>query len=168
MHPFDQPEVVAGGGTVGMELTEQVPDADTILVAVGGGGLIAGIASWFRGAVRVVGVEPEGCPSMHAALAAGEPVDADVGGIAADALGTRRVGEIAFAAAVRWVDQVVLVSDDAIRDAQRRLWRDVHMIAEPGGAACLAAAITGAYQPSVGERVVVLVCGANTDPATVV
>ena len=168
MHPFDQPEVVAGGGTVGMELTEQVPDADTILVAVGGGGLIAGIASWFRGAVRVVGVEPEGCPSMHAALAAGEPVDADVGGIAADALGTRRVGEIAFAAAVRWVDQVVLVSDDAIRDAQRRLWRDVHVIAEPAGAACLAAAIAGAYRPSVGERVVVLVCGANTDPATVV
>jgi threonine dehydratase len=105
---------------------------------------------------------------MHAALAAGEPVDSDVGGIPADALGTRRVGEIAFAAAVRWVDQVVLVSDDAIRDAQRRLWRDVHVIAEPAGAACLAAAITGAYRPSVGERVVVLVCGANTDPATVV
>ncbi len=168
MHPFDQPEVVAGGGTVGMELTEQVPDADTILVAVGGGGLIGGIASWFRGAVRVVGVEPEGCPSLHAALAAGEPVDVEVGGIAADALGPRRVGQIAFDAAARWVDQVVLVSDDAIRDAQRRLWRDVHVIAEPGGAACLAAVIAGAYRPSAGERVVVLVCGANTDPATVV
>jgi threonine dehydratase len=168
MHPFDQPEVVAGGGTVGMELTEQVPDADTVLVAVGGGGLIAGISSWFRGAARVVGVEPEGCPTLHGALAAGKPVDVEVGGIAADALGPRRVGEIAFAAAVRWVEKVVLVSDDAIRDAQRRLWRDAHVIAEPGGAACLAAAITGAYRPSVGERVVVLVCGANTDPATVV
>ena len=133
MHPFDQPEVVAGGGTVGMELTEQVPDADTILVAVGGGGLIAGIASWFRGAVRVVGVEPEGCPTMHAALAAGEPVDVEVGGIAADSLGPRRVGEIAFAAAARWVDQVVLVSDDAIRDAQRRLWRDAPRDRRAGG-----------------------------------
>ncbi len=105
---------------------------------------------------------------MHAALVAGEPVDVEVGGIAADALGPRRVGEIAFAAAVRWVDQVVLVSDDAIRDAQRRLWRDLHVIAEPGGAACLAAAVAGAYTPAAGERVVVLVCGANTDPATVV
>jgi threonine dehydratase len=168
MHPFDQPEVVAGGGTIGLELSEQVPDVDTVLVAVGGGGLIAGIASWFRGDVRVVGVEPEGCASLHAALAAGEPVDVEVGGIAADSLGPRRVGGIAFAAARAWVDQVVLVSDDAIDDAQRRLWRDAHLVAEPGGAASLAALIACAYRPSPGEKVVVVVCGANTDPATVV
>lgn len=168
MHPFDQPEVVAGGGTIGLELSEQVPDVDTVLVAVGGGGLIAGIASWFRGDVRVVGVEPEGCASLHSALAAGEPVDVDVGGIAADSLGPRRVGGIAFAAARAWVDRVVLVSDEAIDDAQRRLWRDAHVVAEPGGAASLAALIAGAYRPSPGEKVVVVVCGANTDPATVV
>jgi threonine dehydratase len=168
MHPFDQPEVVAGGGTIGLELSEQVPDADTVLVAVGGGGLIAGIGSWFRGDVRVVGVEPEDCPSLHAALAAGEPVDVEVGGIAADSLGPRRVGRIAFAAARAWVDRVVLVPDEAIRDAQRRLWRDAHVVAEPGGAASLAALITDAYRPSLGEKVVVVVCGANTDPASVV
>lgn len=168
MHPFDQPEVVAGGGTIGLELSEQVPDVDTVMVAVGGGGLIAGIASWFRGDVRVVGVEPEGCASMHAALAAGEPVDVEVGGIAADSLGPRRVGGIAFAAARAWVDRVVLVSDEAIDDAQRRLWRDAHVVAEPGGAASLAGLIAGAYRPSPGEKVVVVVCGANTDPATVV
>ena len=168
MHPFDQPEVVAGGGTVGLELSEQVPDADTVLVAVGGGGLIGGIASWFRGDVRMVGVEPERCPTLHAALAAGEPVDVEVGGIAADSLGPRRVGTIAFAAACAWVDRVTLVSDEAIRDAQRRLWSDAHVVAEPGGAASLAALLAGAYRPSPGEKVVVVVCGANTDPADVV
>jgi threonine dehydratase len=168
MHPFDQPEVVAGGGTIGLELSEQVSDADTVLVAVGGGGLIAGIASWFRGDVRVVGVEPEGCPTLHAALAAREPVDVEVGGVAADSLGPRRVGRIAFAAARSWVDRVVLVPDKAIREGQRRLWRDAHLVAEPGGAATLAALITDAYRPSPGERIVVVVCGANADPASVV
>ena len=168
MHAYDQPEVVAGGGTIGLELSEQVSDADTVLVAVGGGGLIAGISSWFRGEVRVVGVEPERCPTLHAALDAGEPVDVDVGGIAADSLGPRRVGRIAFDAASAWVDQVLLVPDEAILDARRRLWRDAHVVAEPGGAASLAALVVGAYRPSAGERVVVLVCGGNTDPAAVV
>jgi threonine dehydratase len=168
MHPFDQPEVVAGGGTIGLELSQQVREADTVLVAVGGGGLIAGIASWFRGDVRVVGVEPEGCPTLHAALEAGEPVDVEVGGVAADSLGPRRVGRIAFAAARAWVDRVVLVPDEAIREAQRRLWRDAHVVAEPGGAATLAALVVDAYRSTPGERVVVVVCGANTDPATVV
>ncbi len=168
MHPFDQPEVVAGGGTLGLELAEQVPDVDTVLVAIGGGGLIAGIAAWFRNEVRVVGVEPEACPTMHDALAFGERVDVTVGGIAADSLGPRRVGEIAFAIAREFVDQVVLVSDDAIRDAQRRLWRDAHVVAEPGGAASLAALLTGAYRAAPDERVVVVVCGANADPSTVV
>ena len=168
MHPYDQPEVVAGAGTVGLELAEQVPDADTILVAVGGGGLIAGVASWFRGDVRVVGVEPEACPTLHDALRAGAPVDVDVGGLAADSLGPRRVGAIAFAAASAWVERVVLASDEAIREAQRRLWHDAHLVAEPGGAASLAGLIAGAYQPAADERVVVVVCGANTDPALVV
>jgi threonine dehydratase len=168
MHPFDQPEVVAGGGTIGLELSEQVLATDTVLVAVGGGGLIGGIASWFRGDVRVVGVEPEGCPTLHAALVAGEPVDVEVGGVAADSLGPRRVGRIAFAAARAWVDRVVLVPDEAIREGQRLLWRDAHVVAEPGGAASLAALIVDGYRPRRGERVVVVVCGANTDPGTIV
>jgi threonine dehydratase len=164
MHAYDQPEVVAGQGTIGTELSEQVPDADTVLVAVGGGGLIGGIAAWFAGEVRVIGVEPELCPTLTDSLAAGEPVDAPVGGIAADSLGPRRAGRIATAIAERYVERVVLVSDDAIADAQRRLWHDVRTIAEPGGAAALAALTSGAYRPEPGERVVVLVCGANTDP----
>lgn len=168
MHPFDQPEVVAGGGTIGLELSEQVPDVDTVLVAVGGGGLIGGIAAWFRGDVRVVGVEPESCPTMHAALRAGEPADVEVGGIAADSLGARRAGAIAFAVARAFVERVVLVSDDAIREAQRRLWRELHVVAEPGGAASMAALLAGAYRPDRGGRVVILACGANADPATVV
>jgi threonine dehydratase len=168
MHPFDQPEVVAGGGTVGVEIAAQVPDVDTVLVAIGGGGLIGGIASWFRREVRIVGVEPEACPAMHAALEAGGPTDVEVGGIAADSLGPRSVGQIAFGIARSFVDRVVLVSDDAIRDAQRRLWRDLHVVAEPGGAATLAALMVGAYRPAPGERVVTLLCGANADPVTVV
>ena len=168
MHPFDQPEVVAGGGTVGSEIASQVPDADTVLVAIGGGGLIAGIAAWFRGDVRVVGVEPEACPTMHAALEAGAPVEVQVGGVAADSLGPRVVGDIAFGLARSFVDRVVLVPDRSIEDAQRRLWSELHLVAEPGGAASLAALLSGAYLPAPGERVVVLVCGANTDPASVV
>ncbi|MEP6973493.1 MAG: threonine/serine dehydratase [Actinomycetota bacterium] len=167
MHPFDQLEVVAGAGTIGLELAGQVPDADTVLVAIGGGGLVSGIAAWFRNEVRVVGVEPQACPTMHDALAAGELVDVEVGGIAADSLGPRRVGEIAFAVAREFVHEVVLVPDDAILGAQRRLWREAHLIAEPGGAASLAALMTGAYRPVPGERVVVVVCGANADPSTV-
>jgi threonine dehydratase len=166
MHAYDQPEVVAGQGTVAAEFSEQVPDADTVLVAVGGGGLIAGIAAWFASEVRVIGVEPEACPTLAEALAAGEPVDAPVGGVAADSLGPKRAGAIAVEVATRHVERVVLVPDDAIVEAQRRLWHDVRIIAEPGGAAALAALVTGAYRPAADERVVVLVCGANTDPRT--
>jgi threonine dehydratase len=168
MHAYDQPEVVVGQGTVGLELSEQAPQADTVLVAVGGGGLIGGVASWFAGAVRVVGVEPERCPTLHAALAAGHPVDVDVGGIAADSLGASRAGVIGFAAAERFVERVVLVPDDAIHDAQLRLWEEVRVVAEPGGAASVAALVCGAYRPDPNERVVALVCGANTDPASLV
>ena len=167
MHAYDQPEVVAGQGTIGAELSEQVPGVDTVLVAVGGGGLIGGIAAWFAGDVRVVGVEPEACPTLTRALAAGEPVDSPVGGVAADSLGPGRAGAIALAIARRHVDRVVLVPDEAIVEAQRRLWDGVRVIAEPGGAAALAALVEGAYVPEPDERLVVLVCGANTDPATI-
>ena len=169
MHPFDQPAVVAGQGTIGAELTEQVPDADTVLVAVGGGGLIGGIASWFAGDdVRIVGVEPASSRCMQAALDAGKPIDVPVSGRAADSLGPRRVGEIAFAvASAGHVERVVLVDDDAILDAQRALWRELRVFAEPGGAAALAALMCGAYEPAPGERLVVLVCGGNGDTADV-
>lgn len=167
MHPFDQLEVVAGQGTIGIELEAQVPEADTVVVAVGGGGLVAGIAAWFRGMVRVVAVEPETSRCLDAALRGGAPVDVPVGGIAADSLGARRVGDIAFGVARRYVDRVALVTDDAIRAAQRAIWHDLRLVAEPGGAAALAALTSGAYVPAPGERVVVLVCGANCDPADV-
>ena len=167
MHPFDQPEVIAGQGTIGIELDEQVPDLVTVLVAVGGGGLIAGIAAWFSRRVRVVGVEPVGCATMTAALAAGEPVVGEVGGIAADSLGSARVGDHVFPIVRDQVDRVVLVEDDAIREAQRALWEEGRVIAEPGGSAAFAALRSGAYQPEDGERLCVLVSGGNCDPSTV-
>jgi threonine dehydratase len=163
MHAYDQPEIVAGQGTIGLELAEQVPDADTVLVAIGGGGLIGGVAGWYEGRTRVVGVEPEASRSMTAALAAGEPVDVEYGGYAADSLGTRRAGEIAFAIVSKHVERVVLVSDDEIRLAQRRLWHEVRVFAEPGGAAALAALLAKVYVPEADEHVIVLVCGANGD-----
>ncbi|MGH2634821.1 MAG: threonine/serine dehydratase [Actinomycetota bacterium] len=166
MHAFDQPEVVAGQGTIGAELSEQLPEADTVLVAVGGGGLIGGIAAWYEGRTRVVGVEPDRCPTLSEALRAGRPVPVEVGGHAADSLGPRVAGEIAFAVASRYVEHVLLVTDDAIREAQRRLWEHARILAEPGGAAALAALLSGGYRPDDDERVVVLVCGGNTDPAT--
>lgn len=169
MHPFDQPAVVAGQGTIGAEISEQVADPDTVLVAVGGGGLIAGIASWFAGAgVRVIGVEPATSRCLQAAIHAGEPVAVPVSGRAADSLGARRIGDIAFSvASAGHVDDVVLVDDDAILGAQRALWSELRMFAEPGGAAALAAVREGAYVPAETERVVVLVCGANGDVAEV-
>jgi threonine dehydratase len=167
LHPYDQEAVVAGQGTIGLELEMQVPDLETVLVAVGGGGLIGGIAAWFAGDARVVGVEPEACPTLHAALDAGEPVDVEVGGLASDSLGAMRVGRIGHDIARRFVDHAVLVPDDAIAKAQRRLWTECHVLPEPGGAVALAALLTGAYVPRADERVVVLVCGGNTDPASV-
>jgi threonine dehydratase len=167
MHPFDQSEVIAGQGTIGIELDEQVPDVDTVLVAIGGGGLIAGIAAWFTRRVRVVGVEPTRCATMTAALEAGAPVVADVGGIAADSLGSARVGDHTFPIVRDHVDRVVLVEDDAIHAAQRAFWDECRLIVEPGGAAAFAALRSGAYQPTPGERVCVLASGANCDPATI-
>ena len=167
MHPYDQPEVIAGQGTIGLEIDEQILGVESVLVSIGGGGLIAGIAAWFAGRVRVVGVEPEACASMTAALAAGEPVVTGVGGIAADSLGSARVGDHTFAIVRDHVDRVVLVEDDTIREAQRALWETAHVIAEPGGAAAFAALRSGGYRPEPGERVCVLVCGANCDPSTI-
>mgnify|MGYP002400613017 CR=1 FL=1 len=164
VHAYDQPEVAAGQGTVARELEHQTPDLDTLLVAVGGGGLIAGIAAWFQGRVHVVGVEPEGAPTLARAMEAGRPVDVPVTGVAVDSLGAHRAGALAFAIAQRYVDRVVLVTDDAILAAQRTLWEDVRVAAEPGGATALAALLSGQYRPAPEERVGVLVCGANLDP----
>jgi threonine dehydratase len=162
VHAFDQPETLLGQGTIGLEIDEQGATLDTLLVAVGGGGLIGGIAAWYAGKVRVVGVEPELSPTLSKALAAGRPVDAEAGGIAADSLAPRRVGEHVFPIATRHVERVVLVSDQQIRDAQEALWRTLRIVAEPGGAAAFAALLCGRYKPQPEERVGVLVSGGNT------
>lgn len=167
MHAFDQPEIVAGQGTIALELAEQVPDADTVLVAIGGGGLIGGVAGWYEGGTRVIGVEPETSTCMASALEAGRPVDVTYSGYASDSLGCRRAGEIAFQVASRFVERIVLVSDDAIRSAQRQLWDSARVFAEPGGATALAAVLSGAYIPDPEERVVAIVCGANGDLAAI-
>ncbi|MGH3727466.1 MAG: threonine/serine dehydratase [Micromonosporaceae bacterium] len=164
-HPYDQPEVVAGQGTLALELPD---DVDTVLVAVGGGGLIAGIAAALEGRADVVGVEPTTCPTMHAALEAGEPVDVEISGIAADSLGARRLGEIAYQTVVRCGVRSVLVSEDAVIDARQALWRQYRLAVEHGGAAAWAALASQAYQPAVAERVAVVMCGANTDPSDLV
>ena len=162
VHAFDQDETLLGQGTLGLELEEQVPELDTVLVAVGGGGLIGGIAAWYAGRVKVVGVEPEGSPTLFRAFEAGKPVDAETSGIAADSLAPRRVGERCFAIARRYVAGVVLVSDEAIRAAQANLWKTLRVVAEPGGAAALAALISRRYEPRAGERVGVVLSGGNT------
>ena len=162
IHAYEQRETLLGQGSVGLEMEEQAPRIDTLLVACGGGGLIGGIASWYRGRVRVIGVEPELCPTLHRALAAGRPVDTESGGIAADSLAPLRVGEIMFPIAQTFVERVVLVADDAIRAAQESLWNTLRIVAEPGGAAAMAAVLSGRYVPAAGERVGVVVCGGNT------
>ncbi|MGH6880025.1 MAG: threonine/serine dehydratase [Hypericibacter sp.] len=161
IHAYDQRETLLGQGSVGMEIEEQAPAIDTLLVAVGGGGLIGGIAAWFAGKVKIVGVEPEAAPTLYRALEAGEPVDAEAGGIAADSLAPRRVGQLMFPIARRHVEKVVLVSDEAIVQAQTALWRILRLAAEPGGGAAFAALLSGRYRPQQAERVAVLVCGSN-------
>lgn len=162
IHAYDETATLLGQGTLGLEFEAQAPDLETVLVAVGGGGLIGGIAAWYQGRVRLVGVEPEGAPSLSMALAAGRPVDAPQGSIAADSLAPRQVGQLMFPIAAAHVDRVALVSDDAIAAAQRLLWEKLRIVTEPGGAAALAALVSGVYQPRPGERVGVVVCGANT------
>ncbi len=162
VHAYEQVETLLGQGTVGLEFEEQDPAVDSVLVAVGGGGLIGGIAAWYGGRTKVVGVEPELAPTLDRALAAGRPVDAPAGGIAADSLAPRRVGELMFPIAQAYVSGVVLVPDEAIVAAQVALWNVLRVVAEPGGAAAMAAVISGRYRATRGERVGVLVCGANT------
>ncbi len=162
IHAFDQVETMLGAGSVALELEQQAPDLDTVLVAVGGGGLIGGVAAWYAGRARVIGVEPELSPTLHDAFAAGRPVDAPTGGIAADSLAPKRVGELVFPVARRYVERVVLVTDEAIAAAQRALWNTIRIVAEPGGAAAFAALHSGRYVPAPGERVGVMVSGGNT------
>lgn len=162
IHAFDHRETLLGQGTVGMELEEQTAGLDTILVAVGGGGLIGGIAAWYAGTAKIIGVEPEGAPTLTKALAAGQPVDAETGSIAADSLAPLRIGELMFPIAQRYIHGVALVTDDAIRKAQQALWKVIRIVAEPGGAAAFAALLSGRYQPQREERVGVVVSGGNT------
>ena len=162
IHAFDQPETLLGQGSVGLEFEEQAAHLDTLLVAVGGGGLLGGIASWYAGRLRLIGVEPEEAPTLASALAAGRPVDAKAGGIAADSLAPKRVGELMFPIAQRHVDRVVLVGDEEIQAAQHLLWDRLRIVTEPGGATAFAALVSGRYTPAAGERVGVLLCGGNT------
>jgi threonine dehydratase len=162
VHAFDQHETIMGQGTIGLELDQQAPDIDTVLVAVGGGGLVAGIAAWYAGRIKVIGVEPFASPTLTRALEAGHPVDAEAGGLAADSLAPRRVGEFVFPIARKYAPKTVLVTDDAIAEAQKTLWRALRIVAEPGGACAFSAITSGAYRPAAGERVAVVISGGNT------
>jgi threonine dehydratase len=162
VHAYDQTETLLGQGTVALELAQQAPQLDTVLVAVGGGGLIGGIAAWFAGTTKVVGVEPEGAPTLAHALAAGEPVDAPTGSVAADSLAPKRIGATVFPIAQRYVSGVVLVSDADILAAQRTLWEALRVVAEPGGVTALAALLSGRYRCERDERIGVIVSGGNT------
>jgi threonine dehydratase len=161
VHAYDHPLTLLGQGSLALELAEQAPDLDTLLVAVGGGGLIGGLAAYYEGRVRVVGVEPEGAPTLTDALRAGRPVDSRADTIASDALAPRRVGELMFPIAQRYID-TVLVTDDAIRAAQAWLWDSACVVTEPAGATAYAALLSGTYRPAAGERVGVVISGANT------
>ena len=162
VHAYDQMETMLGQATVALELEEQCPALDTLLVAVGGGGLLGGMAAWYLGGLKMVGVEPEAAPTLTRALAAGQPVDAEAGGIAADSLAPKRVGELMFPIAQAFVNRVVLVPDDAIRRAQESLWSVLRIVTEPGGAAAFAALLSRQYRPERGERVGLVLCGGNT------
>jgi threonine dehydratase len=162
IHAFDQVETLTGQGTLGLEFEEQAPGLDTLLIAVGGGGLIGGVAAWYRGRVKIVAVEPEQCPTLFMAMEAGRPVDAPSGGVAADSLAPLRVGEMMFPLAQAWVERTVLVPDSAIQESQKKLWEVLRVASEPGGATAMAALLSGAYKPAPGEKVGVLVCGGNT------
>ena len=163
IHAYEGDETLLGQGTLGLELEEQDPKLDSLLVAVGGGGLIGGVAAWYQKRVKIVAVEPTEAPTLHLALEAGEPVDSPAGGIAADSLAPRQVGQQMFPIAQRYVQSSLLVSDEEILDAQKRLWDATRIIAEPGGATALAGLLSGRYKPERGERVGVIICGGNTE-----
>jgi threonine dehydratase len=165
IHAYDEPAVVAGQGTVALELLDDVPAVDTVLVAVGGGGLAGGMAAALEGRAQVIGVEPTGCPTWHAAREAGQPVDVEVGGLAADALGATRLGRIGFGALARAGAMSLLVPPDEVSAARSLLWQRLRLAVEPGGAVAAAALTSGAYRPARGECVVVILCGGNADPS---
>lgn len=167
IHAYEGNETLLGQGTLGMELEEQAPELDSLLVAVGGGGLIGGVAAWYQKTVKIVSVEPEEAPTLQRALSAGQPVDSPAGGIAADSLAPRQVGQQMFPIAQKFVHSALLVSDDEIIDAQKRLWETTRIIAEPGGAAAFAGLLSGRYKPEPRERVGVIVCGGNTEKVTI-
>ena len=162
IHAYNQLETLLGQGTVGLELQQQCPTLDTLLVAVGGGGLIGGIAAWYAGKIKLIGIEPEAAPTLANALDAGRPVDSPAGGIAADSLAPKRVGELMFPLAQKYVEKVILVKDDEILQAQEALWSVLRIVTEPGGAAAFAALLSRRYQPAPNERAGILLCGANT------
>lgn len=167
VHAYDDPDVLAGQGTVAREFEEQAPELTHVLVATGGGGLIGGMAAWYAGGTAIVSVEPEECPGLRRALNAGRPVQSPVGGVAADSLGARQVGDLMYPIAAAHVSAAVLVSDAAIRAAQKWLWEKLRLIAEPGGATAMAGLLSRAFEPPADARVGVLVCGGNTDPGLV-
>ncbi|MFD2206467.1 threonine/serine dehydratase [Kiloniella antarctica] len=163
LHAYDQAEIVSGQGTVGLEFEEQAPELDSLLIAVGGGGLIGGVSSWYRGRVKVIAVETKGTATLHSARKAGQPIGISVSGLAADALGASTIGAIGYNAAQEFVNKSILVSDQDVADAQRLLWENFRQVAEPGGATALAGLLSGAYKPESNEKVGVLVCGGNVD-----
>lgn len=162
VHAYDQRETLLGQGTVGLEIEQQAADLDALLVSVGGGGLIGGIAAWYAGRIKIIAVEPRAAPTLSRALQAGRPVDAEAGGVAADSLAPLRIGELVFPIAQSFVSEVILVEDAAIRDAQEALWEVMRIVAEPGGAAATAALLSGQYTPGAGKHVGVIVSGGNT------
>jgi len=163
VHAYDQVETLLGQGSVALEMEQQAPELDSLLVAVGGGGLIGGVAAWYGGKVKVIGVEPESAPTLTYALQAGKPVDSPAGGIAADSLAPKQVGQLMFPIAQKFVSSVALVTDAEIREAQNSLWRTLRVLAEPGGAAAFAAILSRKYEPRADEKVGVLVCGGNLE-----
>lgn len=163
IHAYDQPETLIGQGTIGLELETQAPNFRTVLVAVGGGGLIGGMAAWLQDRAAIIAVEPRTSCALHSAVAAGAPVPVDVSGIAADSLGAKQVGRLMFPLAQAFVENVILVEDDDIRRAQHLLWERLRLVAEPGGATALAALMSGAYVPAANEPICVIVCGGNAD-----
>ena len=163
IHAYEGNETLSGQGTLGLELEQQDPEIDSLLIAVGGGGLIGGVAAWYQNSVKIVSVEPEAAPTLQLALSVGRPVDSPAGGIAADSLAPRQVGQQMFPIAQKFVHSALLVSDDEIVAAQKRLWETVRIAAEPGGAAAFAGLLSGRYEPEKGERVGVIVCGGNTE-----
>ena len=165
VHAYDSEFTISGQGTLALEFEEQTPDLDTVLVGVGGGGLIAGVAAWYSSGLKIVSIEPENCPTLERALAAGRPVDVSPSGIASDSLGASRIGAIPFSLAEAYVDRALLVSDDQIRASRRWLWDHLRLLTEPGGATAFAALLSDIYKPEQNERVGIIICGANTDPA---